>query len=40
MVTEVKPITYALQFRGHATSLGANLVRLELTAEGVVARKP
>jgi len=31
-VTEVKPITYALQFRGHARPLATNLVRLELTA--------
>jgi hypothetical protein len=31
-VAEVKPITYSLQFRGRATPLAANLVRLELTA--------
>jgi hypothetical protein len=31
-VAELKPITYSLQFRGRATPLAANLVRLELTA--------
>jgi hypothetical protein len=31
-VAEVKPITYSLQFRGRATPLASNLVRLELTA--------
>jgi hypothetical protein len=34
-VAEVKPITYSLQFRGRATPLAANLVRLELTAPSV-----